>query len=328
MDADIENFIQHLERRNRSPGTLNHYRFAIKRCMDVLEERNVGFDPHTAGEKEISEIIKGMEIKDSTMKNYVNIFGSYLQYVQGRNPVREMGILWNRDAVNRRFIDIDDLSKLMSSADPDTKLILVLGAFMGLRRKEIASIRIGDIGLDSIRVKGKGHGRNGLTARQPMTLYVSREILSYMEWRQRTYVTDDDHLLLLPDKHGNPAHAEDRLTTISSKVVRLGKSLGIELSCHSLRRLYCTSLVESGCPLGTIKELMRHSDVNTTIECYIRPSGLRLNEWSDICARRMLSALEPDVSGGSGCEGHGSDPTAPGAEEIGIGGIQKAWMRP
>ena len=57
-------------------------------------------------------------------------------------------------------------------------------------------------------------------------------------------------------------------------VKRLAKSVGVEATCHSLRRLFATNLYygvdgSGGCDLATLKDLMRHASVNTTLSCYI-----------------------------------------------------------
>ena len=75
-----------------------------------------------------------------------------------------------------------------------------------------------------------------------------------------------------------------RLTAMTNRITRLGEKLDIDVSCHTLRRLFCTMLITHGCPLETVKVLMRHESLDTTLKCYVNPFKLRTEEWSYRCA--------------------------------------------
>ena len=85
----------------------------------------------------------------------------------------------------------------------------------------------------------------------------------------------DDRLIVYYDKDTDEIrHYYDDGAAPSMMIRRLGKSVGVEATCHSLRRLFCTNLYygvngEPGCDLATLKDLMRHANINTTLECYI-----------------------------------------------------------
>jgi|GEM_PF-1126642 len=289
----IEDYLAHLERRNRAPTTIVHYRFVLGRCTEILEGEGMSAEPEEIGEVQIALLMSEMDVSENTMKNFLNILGRYCEYWTGRNPVKRMDLLWNRGVVKRKFIDRKELALLLENADPSERMVLILGAYMGLRRKEIALIRLGDIGKDSIRVSGKGHGRKGLVVHQPMPSNVEDEIDRYLQWRRTKVDDDEDHLIIISSGRGT-IPMDGHLPAMSNRISRLGSRLGLDVSCHSLRRLYCTTLAESGCPLETIKVLMRHSDINTTLDCYIRPCGLHLEEWTDICSEELDGNDEPE----------------------------------
>ena len=289
----IEDYLTHLERRNRAPTTIEHYRFVIGRCLGILADNGMSAVPEEIGEESIALLMSVLEMSENTMKNTMNIIGRFCEYCTGRNPVKRMDILWNRNAVTRKFIDKDEFNRLLDNADPSERMVLMLGAYMGLRRKEIGAIRLGDIGINRIRVSGKGHGRKGLVVQQPMPELVRNEIERYLAWRLQYAEDGEDHLIIMVSEHGAiPMHRH--LPAMSNRISRLGRRLDIEVSCHSLRRLYCSTLAECGCPLETIKHLMRHSDINTTLECYIRPSDLRADEWTEICCEELSEHINED----------------------------------
>lgn len=228
-------------------------------------------------ESEIYYLVGHLDMAEGTVKAYINVLGGMIEYRTGKNLVRKMRILWNRPHRHRVFITTDDFARMYSAADIRGKVILVLGAFMGLRRQEMQQIRLGDIHRDHIVIHGKGHGERGMVVKQPMPIEVREIIGRYIRWRNALPGTDrsDDRLIVYYDKDRNEIrHYYDDGGALSMMVRRLGESVGVEATCHSLRRLFATNLYygvdgSGGCDLATLKDLMRHASVNTTLSCYI-----------------------------------------------------------
>ena len=103
------------------------------------------------------------DLRESTARVHLRNFGLFLEFITGTNPFHEVHIMWNNPTgvVNRRFIFSSDWLKLVSHAEPEEFLILMLGAMMGLRRSEIAWLRLEDMERDRITIRGKGHGPDG-----------------------------------------------------------------------------------------------------------------------------------------------------------------------
>ena len=60
------------------------------------------------------------------------------------------------------------------------------------------------------------------------------------------------------------------ISRISDAVTDLGKSTGVRITTHSLRRYYATTLYyTTACDIQTVRRLMRHADVSTTLKCYV-----------------------------------------------------------
>ena len=105
------------------------------------------------------------DVMESTARTYMSSFGKFIEYLTGNNPYTAAGISWNKaQIVNRKFIFREQWEKLKAVAEPDEMLILMLGAGLGLRRAEIAGLRLDDIVGDEITIRGKGHGPNGKPA--------------------------------------------------------------------------------------------------------------------------------------------------------------------
>ena len=273
----IEEYCEHLLSTGRKRSTVRVYRAMLKTCIRTLEGEGMQTDARKIGEAEIYYLVGHLDMSEATARAYIMTLNGMMLYYTGKDLVKRMRILWNRPNRHRVFITTDDFARMYSAADLRGKVILVLGAFMGLRRSEIQKIRLGDIHKDHIIVHGKGHGKNGLVVRQPMPIEVREIIDRYIRWRSSLPGTDcsDDHLIVYYDKDTDEIrHYYDDGGAISMLVKRLGESVGVDATCHSLRRLFCTNLYygvdgEGGCDLATLKDLMRHASVNTTLQCYI-----------------------------------------------------------
>lgn len=234
-------------------------------------------DADRIGEAEVYYLIRTLDMSEATARAYIMVLNGMLEHYTGVSVVKKMRILWNRPVRHRVFITTDDLVKLFEIADDREKVVLVLGAFMGLRRDEMQHITLHDIRRDHIIIHGKGHGRNGLVFEQPMPVEVREIIDRYMQWRSSLRGTDnsDDRLLVWYDeRHKIIGKYADRSGRLSDMIKELGDRAGIVVTCHSLRRLFCTNLYygidgEGGADLATVKDLMRHASINTTLTCYI-----------------------------------------------------------
>ena len=273
----IEEYCEHLLSTGRKGSSVRVYRAMLKTCIRTLEEEGMQTDARKIGEAEIYYLVGHLDMSEATARAYIMTLNGMMMHYTGKDLVKRMRILWNRPNRHRVFITTDDFARMYSAADLRGKVILVLGAFMGLRRSEIQKIRLGDIHKDHIIVHGKGHGKNGLVVRQPMPIEVREIIDRYIRWRSSLPGTDcsDDRLIVYYDKDTDEIrHYYDDGGAISMLVKRLGESVGVDATCHSLRRLFCTNLYygvdgEGGCDLATLKDLMRHASVNTTLTCYI-----------------------------------------------------------
>ena len=275
--TQIEDYCQHLLDTGRKKSTVGTYRSSLEICITMLENAGMHHDAEQIGEADIYYLIGHLDMSEATARAYIMVLNGMIEYYTGISLVKKMRILWNRPNRHRVFITTDDLIKMYKAADIKEKLILVLGAFMGLRRDEMQHIRLEDIRRDRIIIHGKGHGKNGLVFEQPMPIEVREIIDRYIRWRNDLPGKDlsDGRLIVYYDERRNELrHYADRCGSLSQIVSDLGKKVGVEATCHSLRRLFCTNLYygvdgDDGCDLATLKDLMRHASVNTTLTCYI-----------------------------------------------------------
>lgn len=165
------------------------------------------------------------------------------------------------------------LREALGGADTRARLILLLAAFGGLRRAEIAGARREDIFSRGdgwwIRVHGKGDAYRDV----PLTGLLSAALLD----------RPPGWLFPSPDRPGcplTPAH----VGVIASRLLPTGWAL------HTLRHRFATRAHEAGADIAVIAELLGHRNVDTT-RIYTRLADSKLRDAVIGAARAALVAV-------------------------------------
>ena len=125
-------------------------------------------------------------------------------------------------------------------------LLIHLAVNTGLRRTELANLKVGDIHLEQgyLSIKaGKGE-KDGIIPLNDTIATLLRPYIKNMKPEQSLFGI--------------------KPTTISGKFERFSKKAGVDLHCHSLRHHFGTQLVEKGANPEAVRQLMRHSRMDTT----------------------------------------------------------------
>tara|TARA_Y100000588_G_C14247930_1_gene922202 strand:+ start:513 stop:1358 length:846 start_codon:yes stop_codon:yes gene_type:complete len=154
-----------------------------------------------------------------------------------------------------------DIEKLFSVADNvKHRLILMLAYGSGLRISEIASLKITNIDSEQMCIKveqGKGH-KDRFVLLSPQLLIELRQY-----WKVYRPIS-----WLFPGKNANSPVKPLTIHRVWKKIKEksgLRKHFGL----HSLRHAFATHMLENGIDLYTIKQLLGHSSIRTTVR-YLR----------------------------------------------------------
>ncbi len=260
----IKGYTAALEARGCKESTIKTRMWQINRLLDRLKALGLTTDPRHIGEREIRAVAGADGLKESTARNYVNMLTD-LCGVYGNTSPKAVRILWNRTEAEVTWITADDLRRLLKIAPPTERIILVLGAMAGMRAGEMAVLRLSDLHRDTVTITGKGHGK-GKVVDQPIPPMVREELDRYLAWRSRQGVRSD-RVIVWP--MGRAYEGPSARVILHARLRDLGRNLGIDVTPHSLRRLYATTLVENGVDIATVSRLMRHSSTEVTLR-YIR----------------------------------------------------------
>ena len=208
---------------------------------------------------DVIQLKEALTVCETSKKLYLIVLGRFQECFGLENAVKGADILWNRCEHRRLFIRPEDFKVMMASCDPRERMVFMLGAYMGLRRSEICNLRMADVTGNILTVHGKGHGSEGKVVHLKMPRPV---MMAFDTWCMYRSLKND---YILQTREG------DRMNSncLGRLVKRVAKRSGVMMTPHSLRRLFATTLYETGADLNTIRVLMRHNSITTTVECYI-----------------------------------------------------------
>ncbi len=266
----------------KSPQTRRAYRCDVDHFIRTLgirsadELRHVDHKAVLAWESYMREF---EHVEASTVRRRLAALSSLFKHLikhgaADHNPVRDV----ERPRINRREGSTLAFSKaqarrLLDAPSPDTiaslrdRAILSVGLQAGLRRAEIAALRVGDLhvnrGFDSLRVVRKGAKKDAM-AINPQTAHRIRAYLAATDFGD-----DFGGPLFRPLRHNGKQRSLRRHLapdTIDRIVKKYARTLGLKrgYSAHSMRATFITTALENGCSLEDVQRAAGHADPSTT----------------------------------------------------------------
>ena len=282
-----EKWLANLRKMGRKDNTLASHRSNVRQCLLYLLADDRDTDARRITTDDVMYLWRAIPVKEEVRRAYLRSLAGMVIFYTGVDVVKQTNILHNREVRNRVFITKDEFRTAYAAANPFQKVILCLGAYMGLRRGEMSNIRDSDIDGCMMTIHGKGHGEDGLVAVVRIPEPVMQAIEEYRRSPMKKGRRKDDYLLQTRGKRRELHRAN--VSKISTTISDLGAKTDIKITTHSLRRFFATTLYyETNCDLQTVRNLMRHADVSTTLKCYVdaydekeREASAKLTEFID-----------------------------------------------
>jgi integrase/recombinase XerD len=243
--------------KNRSPKGLYEARRVLKHFHEYLGE----FPPTTElGKKFLAQFALR---KIATLYRYTQVLTAFFNWYGEKLDVKiKMPHTlpeYVEDVEINKFVDaIENRSSHKKLAKRDV-LLVRLALNTGLRRAELANLKIKDIHLEQ-QILVVRNGKGGKDATEPLNSTITALL--------RSFITPDmgPEQLLFGLKPGS----------ISSKFAWFAKKAKVNIHAHTLRHVYGTRLIERGANPEAVRQLMRHTRFDTT-QKYISlaPKGLK-----------------------------------------------------
>lgn len=136
------------------------------------------------------------------------------------------------------------------------RIILTLIYSAGLRRQEVINLRISDIDFErkTIHIHRSKYYKDRVV---PLSEYIARGLKKYLE-------VEKPHNYLFNGKEHDGCYSMTALNWLMRESLK-GAGIKKKVNLHSLRHSYATHLLEEGVNIVTVKELLGHADVTTTM---------------------------------------------------------------
>jgi site-specific recombinase XerD len=292
-----ENFLNWLEViKDKSPKTVEQYSRHLEKFSEYLEDENIdsfAFEVSNINLK-LAENFRtslykhGKKISIKTANAYMITLRSFLRYLEktGQKSLSATSIdLVKASQRKVEFLTEDELQKLFAKPDSETMIGKRDRAIMeciystGLRISELTALNKRDINLETREFAIRGKGRKIRVVY--LTQHAAELIQTYLNARS-------DHLSPLFIRHNIKAENIDVLEDeqmrlsrffITTMVKHYALTAGIlkDISAHTLRHSFATTLLSNGADLRGIQEMLGHASITTT-QVYTHVTNPKLKE--------------------------------------------------
>lgn len=158
-----------------------------------------------------------------------------------------------------KYLSLKDIQSILTTAAESrlkTKIICQLLYGTGIRVSELTNLKVEDIDLEEgfLNILGKGSKERLV----PVLPGVLEDLEQYLVKNDIT----SGYVFL---KRGSKTEPMSRIS-VANLVTDVARRAGVDaqVSPHTMRHSYATHLVENGCDMATVQELLGHADIATT----------------------------------------------------------------
>lgn len=295
MIKEIEKFIGYLKyQKNYSPYTCNNYKKDLIEYNNFINDNNLDFK-----NIEYEEAIKFIKLlneknnsKASISRKLSSIRTFYKYLVLNKITNKNIFLLVSspkKDKKIPKFINYNDIEEIFNIPNINTmegqreKLILEILYGSGIRVSEVVNIKLKDIDLNNktILIYGKGSKERIVSFGE----YAKDIIEKYINNGRKLLLNnlESDYLVVGKNK---PNLTTRRIEQIIDDIIKR-TSIKLNITPHMFRHTFATHLLDNGCDLLAVQELLGHTSLSST-EIYTHVSNEHLREVYRKCHPRNL----------------------------------------
>lgn len=268
---DLEEFINYLEiEKNYSNYTIENYDLDLKQFLEYCKNNKIDYKKITYQESRgyLNYLYTEKLEKATSVSRKISSIRSFFRYLSNNGIENYSFHLLKLPKKGKRlpkYFEYNELEEMFVVPDLNTSLgerdalILEMLYASGMRVGELVSIRVADINHyeHTIKILGKGNKEriiyyNDITEKR-LKLYLE-------DGREKLLRKDNDYLFL--------NHLGGQLTTrgvelILNKIIEK-TTLTKHITPHMLRHSFATHLLNEGCDLLSVQELLGHESLSAT----------------------------------------------------------------
>lgn len=269
MLKDFENYLKNV--RKYSLNTINSYISDINIFLEYLHIQKLNYkDVNHEVIRSYLKYLDEKKYKNSSINRILSSLNDYYNYltkckVTKYNYFEDI----NRPRKEKRlpnFINYSEYMSLLATVEKEENeflkarnlLLLEILFDTGLRVSEVVNIEINNINKkeQSIKVLGKGNKERIVYYGD----YAKNYLEDYLNLRRNINIVDKEYLFLNKNYTRLTRRGVEYLISDISKKALLRQ----KISPHTLRHSFATEMLNNGCDIRSVQELLGHKSLSTT----------------------------------------------------------------
>jgi tyrosine recombinase XerC len=279
VDRHIDSFLRHLERRGLSPNTIKAYRRDLEQFSQISGITNPREVTVVAIRAFLADLLSRGVSKRSLARKLSTLRAFFKYLVDSGELESSPADSLRTPRFDRRlpgFLDVTQAKQMVEAPAGESKklsrrdtAVLELLYSSGMRVSELVSLDMDEIDLRScvVRIIGKGSKERLV----PVGSYARAALERYM--RSRSAKPGEQALFV--NRFGSRITTRSIRRIVSKYAARLG--LAGKVSPHTMRHSFATHMLDAGCDLRTLQEMLGHSSLSTT-QIYTHVTTRRMQE--------------------------------------------------
>ncbi len=268
MNDWTQAFLRHLKMKNFSPHTLQGYEEDLQQFVAFCASRNLtrlqDFTLPTV--RLFLASLGAHDYQRNTTLRKISALRSFANFLleQGQlkqNPFKLLPAP-KKDHLLPKFLTVDETNRLIETSASQgrfaarNRALLELIYSSGLRRSEVVGLKISDVDFFNgiVKVLGKGNKERFV----PVTQTALQALREYLATRPNYRPAD----ALFLGKNGTPLTGDGLAYIVKNTAIK--SNIARRISPHSLRHSFATHLLNNGCDLRSLQEMLGHSSLAAT----------------------------------------------------------------
>ena len=274
MKKDIDAFLEYIEKQKMySLNTKKNYEIDISEFMNYLKDKEINYtDVNYEFIKEYLVFMYNKKYKRNTIARKLSSLRSFYKYLFNNNIIKTNPFKYvktpKKEKMLPKYLSVVDLETIFNVPDLNfnlgqrDRLILEILYATGIRVGELVEIKVSDIDFfnKEIKVNGKGSKQRIVEFGDYCFEYINLFLNDGREKILKKHNKTSSYLII--NDHG------DKITTrgvelLIDKIIKKA-ALKRKVTPHMLRHTFATHLLNEGCDILTVKELLGHESLEST----------------------------------------------------------------
>lgn len=255
-----------------SPNTINHYKYTFSKYLSLtIGNKKI---MHVCEYNFLQDYFNSLEAQSLTVnRNIKATISRVLKYATKRGYIRavDMSLIKvkgeQKESRKHKIVDYELLQEVMSNLKPHQAITIAIGYYTGMRIAEITALYREDIDFENNTID---INKQLVYASRSKSEYEIRHILKTSKSRGKIPLPYELKILL---KEYIEKYPYDPICSKQGQyfnVPNLGKKLRRDFgfTYHDLRHSFASILYTNNVDVKTTQELLRHTNVSTTLNVY------------------------------------------------------------